>query len=176
MKNETESIVLGGGCFWCTEATFEIMKGIVKTTVGYAGGRTNNPSYEQVCTGETGHAEVAMIEYDPKVIPLDKVLEVFFSMHDPTSLNKQDADVGTQYRSIILYNSDKQREAVEKYIKKIQEDYSKPIVTEVKKLDRFYNAEEYHQKYFDKNPDQGYCNFVIRPKVDKIKKKYNIGK
>ncbi len=172
---KTEVIVLGGGCFWCTEATFEIMKGIVKTTVGYAGGRTNNPSWEQVCTGETGHAEVAMIEYDPKVISLEKLLEVFFSMHDPTSLNKQGADVGTEYRSIILYISEKQRESVEKYIKKIQEDYSKPIVTEVKKLDRFYNAEEYHQKYFNKNPYQGYCSFVIKPKVDKIKKKYNIG-
>lgn len=170
MKNDTETIVLGGGCFWCTEAVFSMFDGVVKTTVGYAGGSTVNPNYEQVCDGNTGHAEVTMMEYDPKILKLEKILDAFFTMHDPTSLNRQGADVGTQYRSIILYTTEEQKADVLKFIKEAQKRYSKPIVTEVEKLDRFYPAEEYHQKYFEKNPYAGYCTFVVKPKVDKIKK------
>jgi peptide-methionine (S)-S-oxide reductase len=174
MPSKNEIIVLGGGCFWCTDATLSMIKGVVNVTVGYAGGTTKNPSYEDVCTGSTGHAEVAQIEYDPGIVPLEKLLEVFFTMHDPTSLNRQGADMGTQYRSIIMYTNEEQKKRVEDFIKKEQKEYSKPIVTEVRKLDAFYKAEEYHQKYFKKNPGQGYCMFVIKPKVDKVKKKFNV--
>lgn len=176
MKGDTETIVLGGGCFWCTEAAFQVMKGVVKTTVGYAGGASENPTYEQVCSGDTGHAEVMKLEYDPKLLTLEKVLDVFFAMHDPTSLNRQGADFGTQYRSIVLCTSEDQRSRVENFIRGHQEDYSKPIVTEVKMLGKFYQAEEYHQRYFEKNPNAGYCMFVVKPKVDKIKKKFGSSK
>jgi methionine-S-sulfoxide reductase len=174
MPSKNEVIVLGGGCFWCTDATISLMKGVADVTVGYAGGVTKDPTYEQVCTGTTGHAEVARVEFDPSVIPLEKILQVFFTMHDPTSLNRQGADFGTQYRSIILYTTDDQKKKVTDFIKKEQEEFTKPIVTEVAKLDKFYKAEEYHQKYFQKNPDAGYCAFVVRPKVDKVKKKFNV--
>ncbi|MDE1762189.1 MAG: peptide-methionine (S)-S-oxide reductase MsrA [Candidatus Micrarchaeota archaeon] len=172
----SERIVLGGGCFWCTEAALEIIKGVIRTAPGYAGGRTKNPTYEQVCEGDTGHAEVLEVEYDPKVVSLEKLLDVFFTMHDPTSLNKQGADIGTQYRSIILYTKSEQKEAVTNFIQNLQKEYSKPIVTEVKMLDAFYPAEEYHKDYFKKNPDSGYCAFVIRPKVEKVRKKFGIDK
>ncbi len=174
MAGKTEKIVLGGGCFWCTEAVFSMFKGVVKTMPGYAGGTAKNPSYDDVCTGETGHAEVLQIEYDPSIITLDKILHVFFDMHDPTTVNRQDNDVGTQYRSIILYESDPQKKMADAVIKEVQKKFSKPIVTEVKKLDRFYPAEDYHKDYFKKNPLQPYCMFVTRPKVDKIKKLYGI--
>lgn len=167
-----ENIVLGGGCFWCTEAVFELFKGVVKTEPGYAGGSTSNPTYDEVCTDETGHAEVLSVEYNPSVISLDTLLEIFFTMHDPTSLNRQGNDAGTQYRSAIYYTSNGQKAAIDKFIKSAQQDYDKPIVTEVKKLDRFYPAEEYHKKYYDKNPYAGYCSFVISPKVAKVKKKF----
>ncbi|MFI5412811.1 MAG: peptide-methionine (S)-S-oxide reductase MsrA [Candidatus Micrarchaeales archaeon] len=170
MKNEI--IVFGGGCFWCTEAVFEMFKGVSSTTPGYAGGNVTNPTYDDVCVGNTGHAEVLQIEYDPKIIEFDTLLEVFFTMHDPTTLNRQGADSGTQYRSIILYTAEEQKTLSEKFIKNIQKDYSKPIVTEVKKLDKFYPAEQYHMKYYDKNPDAGYCSIVIGPKVQKVKKKF----
>ncbi len=172
MASKTETIVLGGGCFWCTEAVFQMFNGVIKTAPGYAGGNVSNPTYEQVCTGETGHAEVLIVEYDPKIIALDVLLDVFFNMHDPTSLNRQEADVGTQYRSVILYNTPEQKEIITKSIKKAQADFDKPIVTEVKKLDKFYPAEEYHKDYYNKNPIQPYCMFVTRPKVQKIKKMY----
>ncbi len=167
-----ETIVFGGGCFWCTEAVFEMMRGITKTTPGYAGGSKLNPTYQEVCSGDTGHAEVLEIEYDPKIISFDVLLEIFFTMHDPTSLNRQGADTGAQYRSIILYTSDAQKKEAEQYIQKAHKDFDKPIVTEVKKLDKFYTAEEYHKKYYDNNPLQPYCLFVTRPKVDRVKKKF----
>lgn len=172
MANDT--IIFGGGCFWCTEAVFRLFDGVVDTCPGYAGGKTKDPSYEQVCMGDTGHAEVLKVEYNPKKIPLDKLLDVFFTMHDPTQLNRQGADVGTQYRSIILYTSDKQKEAAQKFIRKIKKDFGNPIVTEVKKLDKFYQAEEYHKKYFENNPGKGYCSVVIGPKIQKVKEKYGL--
>jgi methionine-S-sulfoxide reductase len=168
----SETIVLGGGCFWCTEAVFELFKGVIKTVPGYAGGWKNNPSYTLVCSGLTGHAEVLSIEYDPKIIPLETILDIFFTMHDPTTMNRQGADIGTQYRSIILYTTDEQKETSEKFINKIQKDYDKPIVTEVKKLEKFFPAEDYHKNYFDNNPGKGYCTLVISPKVQKVKKKF----
>ena len=171
MKNET--IVFGGGCFWCTEAVFTMLKGVVNTTPGYAGGTTINPTYEQVCTGNTGHAEVLKIEYDPEKVSLAKLLDVFSSMHDPTSPNRQGADTGTQYRSMVLYATEEQKKVVEAYLKNAQKKFDKPIVTEVKKLDKFYIAEDYHKKYFDNNPNQPYCVFVIKPKVEKARKKFS---
>ena len=174
MKSKTETIVFGGGCFWCTEAVFKMFKGVVKTMPGYAGGKTENPTYDQVSMGYTRHAEVLQVEYDPAVAPLEKLLDIFFSMHDPTSLNRQDADIGTQYRSMILYTSNRQKEAIDKFIDKIRKNYDKPLVTEVKPLDKFYPAEDYHKDYYKKNPLQPYCMLVIRPKVGKIKKKFNI--
>ena len=173
-EKATESIVLGGGCFWCTEAVFKMFKGVVSATPGYAGGTAKNPTYEQVCTGTTGHAEVIKIEYDPKLAGLEKLLEIFFKAHDPTSVNRQGADLGSQYRSIILYSNETERKAVEAYIKKITGSYKKPISTEVKKLDAFYPSEDYHKDYYKLNPLQPYCMFVIRPKVAKIRKEFNL--
>jgi peptide-methionine (S)-S-oxide reductase len=168
MKNRI--IVLGGGCFWCTEAVFSMIAGVVKVTSGYAGGPEENPTYEEVCTGETGHAEVVEIEYDPGKVKLEKILEIFFETHDPTSLDRQGNDTGTQYRSIILYTTEEQREGIEEFIRKIQGRYNGRIVTEVKKLQSFYPAEPYHQRYFEKNPDKAYCMVVISPKVEKVKR------
>lgn len=170
----TETIVLGGGCFWCTEACFDLLEGVIRATVGYAGGVTENPTYEQVCRGKTGHAEVVEVEFDPSVVGLDKILDLFFASHDPTSLNRQGADVGTQYRSILLYNTEEQRAAVEEYIGRLQAEYKRPIVTEVKELETFYPAEDHHQQYYAKNPGQGYCRVVIAPKVSKIKSKLEV--
>ncbi len=172
MSMKNESIVFGGGCFWCTEAVFDMLKGVIGTTPGYAGGTTANPTYEQVCTGSTGHAEVLKIDYDPEKVSLNRLLEVFVSMHDPTSLNRQGADTGTQYRSMVLYSTEDQKKIVDSFLKNAQKNYDKPIVTEVKKLDKFYVAEDYHKKYFDKNPNQPYCMMVIRPKVNKIRKEF----
>lgn len=169
-----ETIVFGGGCFWCTEAVFNLFKGVENTVSGYAGGKIANPSYDQVCTGTTGHAEVLKIDYDPSVIPLETLLDIFFTMHDPTTLNRQGADSGTQYRSIILYQTSQQKEAAERFIKAVQKDFSKPIVTEVTKLDKFYPAEGYHQKYYERNEDKPYCSAVIGPKIAKVKKKYGL--
>ena len=163
-------IVLGGGCFWCTEAVFSALKGIKSTMPGYSGGTSTNPTYEEVCTGLTGHAEVVRIEFDPEVLRLKRIFDIFFMMHDPTSLNKQGADVGTQYRSVIFYTTDEQRKSAEEYIAELQRKLSRNIVTEVKPLDHFYPAEGYHKDYFLKNPEQGYCSFVIKPKVEKISK------
>ncbi len=169
-----EKIVLGGGCFWCTQAVFDLFDGILKTTVGYADGITKNPNYAQICEGDTNHAEVLEIEFDSKIISLEKILDVFFTMHDPTSLNKQGADEGTQYRSTILYLDEKHKKSIEEFIKKAQVDYSDPIVTQVKKLDVFYPAEEYHQKYYVQNKSQPYCSVVIGTKIAKVKKKYGL--
>jgi peptide-methionine (S)-S-oxide reductase len=170
MQKKLENIALGGGCFWCTEAVFDLLAGVKKVTPGYAGGTTAEPSYEQVCGGRTGHAEVVLVEYDPQEVSLEKLLEIFFASHDPTTLNRQGNDVGTQYRSIILYTSEEQKALIEAFIEGIADEYGQPIVTEVKALDRFYQAEDYHQRYFEKNPHQGYCQLVVAPKVKKIKK------
>lgn len=169
---KTETIYLGGGCFWCTEASFLTVLGVVAATSGYAGGTKANPTYEEVCTGETGHAEVSEIKYDPAKINLEKILQVFFKMHDPTSLNRQGNDAGTQYRSVIFWTDEAQEKTIQEFLKKAQEEYAKPIVTEVKKIDTFYRAEEYHQRYFEKNSDEAYCRLVIAPKVKKVKKMF----
>lgn len=166
-----DSIVLGGGCFWCVEACLLLLEGVVSVVPGYAGGETPDPTYRQVCGGLTGHAEVVRVSYDPNKSSLDEVLDVFFASHDPTSLNRQGADVGTQYRSIILHESDEQRELVEDYIERIRPDYDRPIVTEIKELDTFYPAEDYHRRYYEENQRQPYCQMVIAPKVKKIKQK-----
>jgi methionine-S-sulfoxide reductase len=170
--NTPESAVLGGGCFWCTEAVFQRLKGVKAVMPGYAGGKTPNPSYEQVCSGWTGHAEVAKIEFDPAVISYADLLEVFFATHDPTTKDRQGNDRGTQYRSIILYASDDQKKAAEDAIKKFAPDFPTPIVTEVKPLGEFYPAEDYHQNYYNENGAQPYCSFVISPKLAKFRKKF----
>lgn len=165
---------LGGGCFWCTEAVFSELKGVERVESGYAGGRATNPSYEQVCSGSTGHAEVVQITYDPAVISYRDILHIFFTVHDPTTLNRQGADVGTQYRSVVLYHDPEQKQAAEETIKEISEAkiWPNPIVTEVVPFTAFYKAEDYHQEYFKKNPWQGYCMAVVAPKVSKFRKKY----
>ena len=173
----TERIVLGGGCFWCTEAVFQMFKGVVKTTPGYSGGSTSNPNYEEVAyKGNPGnHAEVLEIEYDPSVITLEKLLKIFFRMHDPTSVDFQGAaDYGPQYRSIVLYTTEEQKKATGRFIDEARKDYSKPIATEVKKLGVFYPAEEEHKDFYKRNPLNPYCVFVTRPEVNKIKKEFNL--
>lgn len=174
MSIEIDKIVLGGGCFWCTEAVFSMFDGVVKVTPGYAGGKTKDPTYEQVCEGETGHAEVLQVEYDTRKVSLEKLLEIFFKMHDPTTPDRQGADFGTQYRSIILYSTDEQKETIGRFMEGIRKDFDKPIVTEVARLEKFYPAENYHKKYYEKNPTQPYCVFVVKPKVEKIKKEFNL--
>lgn len=164
-----ELATLGGGCFWCIEAIYKLVDGVTKITSGYAGGWVKNPDYQQVCNGSTGHAEVIQLEFDPQVISYQQILDIFFSVHDPTTRNRQGADVGTQYRSIILTHSEEQREIAEATIATLQKDFGqKPIVTEIEALQVFYPAEDYHQDYFEKNPYQGYCRIVIAPKVEKF--------
>jgi len=162
----------GSGCFWCTEAIFERLNGVVKVESGYAGGTVENPTYEEVCTGKTGHAEVTQITYDPKIITYDELLEVFWKTHDPTTLNRQGNDVGTQYRSVIFYHNEEQKELAENYKKELDKSgaWDNPIVTEISPVTNFYPAEGYHQDYYENNPNQGYCAFVIAPKVDKFEK------
>jgi methionine-S-sulfoxide reductase len=174
MKNNVETIVLGGGCFWCLEAAFVRVVGVVAVVSGYAGGETVNPSYEQVCGGNTGHAEVVQVSYDPQMISLENILHLFFTLHDPTSRNRQGNDVGTEYRSIILYQNEEQKLAAENYLRKLNKAqiYSQVIVTELKALDVFYPAESYHQNYFAKHPDQAYCQLVIAPKLAKLASHY----
>src|SRR3954463_2246574 len=169
--SKTELATMGGGCFWCTEAVIERLPGVKKVVSGYAGGRDANPSYEDVCTGQTGHAEVIQVEFDPAVISYEKVLEVFFEAHDPTSLNRQGADEGTQYRSVIFYHNEEQHKAAARAKIAAQALWPDPIVTEIAPLKKFYAAEGYHQDYFRRNPNQGYCSFVIRPKVKKLEEK-----
>jgi peptide-methionine (S)-S-oxide reductase len=170
----TEIATLAGGCFWCLEAVYDELRGVKHVESGYAGGHVENPSYKAVCTGMTGHAEVVQIAFDPDVVSFKELLEVFFTIHDPTTLNRQGADVGTQYRSAIFYHSPQQKQVAEEMIAEIAEAglWKKPIVTEVTELDTFYPAEGYHQEYFANNPDQGYCRVVIAPKVAKFRKKY----
>jgi len=164
--------VFGGGCFWCLDAIFRNVKGVKNVTCGYAGGRRPDPNYEQICTGVTGHAEVVEIEYDENKISYDNLLDIFFEIHDPTQLNRQGNDIGTQYRSIILYLDEDQKQ---KALKKIEELKNKGInvVTELKPLDKFYRAEDYHQNYFSNNPKNPYCNYVIAPKLHKFFKKFD---
>jgi peptide-methionine (S)-S-oxide reductase len=169
--NHTELATLGGGCFWCTEAIFQMLPGVKSVTSGYAGGTKENPTYKEVCRGDTGHAEVIQIEYDPKVVSYEKVLETFWEAHDPTTLNRQGADSGTQYRSIILYGSEAQKAAAEKSKAEAQKHFSQPIVTEIVPLTKFYKGEDYHQDYYRANPKQPYCRAVIQPKVEKFEKK-----
>jgi peptide-methionine (S)-S-oxide reductase len=168
---QTETAVLGGGCFWCTEAVFQMLPGVKSVTSGYAGGTTENPTYKQVCSGKTGHAEVIQVEYDPQGVSYEKILETFWDAHDPTTLNRQGADEGTQYRSIILYTSDAQRVVAEKSKAEAQKRFAQRIVTEIAPLNKFYKAEGYHQDYFRSNPNQPYCRAVIRPKVEKLEHK-----
>lgn len=173
-ESQLETAVFGGGCFWCTEAIFQQLKGVHGVTAGYAGGRAERPTYEEVCTGETGHAEVVKIKYDTAVISYETLLAVFFSTHDPTTLNRQGNDLGTQYRSVIFYTAEGQEYTAQQFIKKLKEErvYEKPIVTELKPLTNFSEAEACHQQYYAKNKEAGYCQFVINPKLEKLREKY----
>jgi peptide-methionine (S)-S-oxide reductase len=166
--------VFGGGCFWCLEAVFQQLQGVEKVTSGYAGGGSENPSYEEVSSGTTGHAEVVQLEFNPDKIKYRTLLEILFTIHDPTTLNRQGNDVGEQYRSIILYIDDEQRQDAEKYIQELTErkEYTDPIVTEVVPLDQFYSAEDYHQNYYNQNSQKPYCQLVISPKIKKFKEKF----
>jgi peptide-methionine (S)-S-oxide reductase len=169
-----ETATLGGGCFWCLEAVFERLEGVEKVVSGYTGGRVPDPSYELVCSGLTGHAEVVQITFDPSVLPYRELLEIFFAFHDPTTLNRQGNDVGTQYRSAIYYHSPEQERTARAVIEQLQRDgtWDDAIVTEVTPLDRFYPAEEYHQQYFQRNPTRMYCQAVVAPKVAKLRREY----
>jgi peptide-methionine (S)-S-oxide reductase len=171
---QREVATLAGGCFWCLEAAFQDLKGVENVQSGYAGGRVANPSYEDVCTGTTGHAEVVQITFDPQVVSFEDLLHVFFTIHDPTTLNRQGADVGTQYRSAIFYHTPEQKATAERVIAELQAQklWDEPVVTELKPLTAFYPAEEYHRDYFRRNPNQGYCRAVIAPKVAKVRKLY----
>lgn len=170
----TKKAVLAGGCFWCTEAIYKRLRGVVTVMPGYAGGETENPTYEQVSSGTTGHAEAIEIEYDPAVIPYEKLLTIFFHTHNPTTLNQQGADVGTQYRSAVFYQDDAEKEIAERIIQELETEhvYPDPIVTEITPFTNFYPAENYHQDYYDRNQNQGYCNIVISPKIAKLMKDY----
>ncbi len=172
--NQLETVTLGGGCFWCLEAIYNELKGIIKVESGYSGGTIPNPTYEQVCTGTTGHAEVIQITYNPSIITLKEILQIFFTMHDPTTLNRQGNDVGTQYRSIIFYHNENQKQTAEQVIKEITQAriWNNPILTQIEPYNLFYKAEEYHQEYYKKNPTQSYCRIIIAPKIAKLRKQY----
>jgi peptide-methionine (S)-S-oxide reductase len=169
-KIGSATITLGAGCFWCTEAVYRLIDGVTSVKVGYMGGRIKNPTYEQVCTGGTGHAEVAEITYDPRKVSLERILEVFWTVHDPTSLNRQGADVGTQYRSVIFYHSGEQKSIAEKSRDEREKKIARRIVTEIVPAAEFYEAENYHQEYYRKNPNAAYCRLSIKPKLDKFRK------
>ena len=171
---ETETATFGGGCFWCIEAAFEELDGVRSVTSGYAGGHTEDPSYREVCAGTTGHAEVVQLEYDPAVVSYGDLLEVFFTVHDPTQLNRQGPDVGSQYRSIVLVHDDEQRERATAYVEALEDagEYDDPVVTEIEPLDRFWRAEETHQNYFEKNPGDAYCRMHAQPKVEKVRERF----
>ena len=163
-------IVLGGGCFWCVEAAFKELEGVEEVTSGYAGGDNKDPSYSEVCTGNTGHAEVVRIEFDPETVSLEEILDLFFRIHNPTTRDREGPDIGSQYRSIILYSDEDQKEIVEKFIEDKRSSYDEEIVTEVKELGKFYPAEEKHQDYFEKNPEDAYCVMHAEPKKEKASK------
>jgi peptide-methionine (S)-S-oxide reductase len=172
--NGQEVATLGGGCFWCLEAVYDELQGVEHVESGYAGGQVVNPTYEQVCSGRTGHAEVVQVTFDPAIVSFKEILEIFFTIHDPTTLNRQGADVGPQYRSAIFYHSPEQKVTAEQVINEINAAHiwDAPIVTEVSSLETFYLAEDYHQEYFQRNPGQGYCRVIIAPKVAKFRQKY----
>jgi len=165
-----EYATLGGGCFWCMEAVFTRHEGVKESVSGYAGGSVENPTYEEVCTGTTGHAEVVQVGFDPAVISYEELLDIFWKAHDPTTLNRQGSDAGTQYRSVIFYHNEEQKKKAEKSRLSLEKTayYNKPVITEITALDGFYSAEDYHQDYFQKHPYAGYCTFVIRPKLKKL--------
>ena len=170
---KTKIATVGGGCFWCTEAIFNQIKGVEKVVSGYAGGNVPGyPTYREVCSGLTGHAEVIQISYNPEIISYQEILIIFMTTHDPTTLNRQGADVGTQYRSVIYYTNGEEKSVIEEVIKQVQPYFDNKIVTEISELPTFYPAEEYHQNYYDNNKEQGYCNFVITPKLTKLRKLY----
>lgn len=171
---QAQTAVFGGGCFWCTEAVFKMMKGVSGVVPGYAGGATVNPTYEQVCSGNTGHVEVVRVEYDPAQVKYEDLLTVFFGSHDPTTPNQQGADIGTQYRSVVFYTTEQQKETAEKFIAEANasNEHGAPIVTTVEPLTTFYEAEDYHHDYFANHQNQGYCIAVINPKLEKVQKKY----
>ena len=174
MTDSSEVATLAGGCFWCLEAVYDELNGVTDVVSGYSGGRRPNPTYDQVCSGATGHAEVVQVTFNPEVVSFRELLEVFFTIHDPTTLNRQGADVGTQYRSAVFYHSPEQKETAEQVIAELNKEkiWDAPIVTEVTALTQFYPAEDYHQEYFARNPGQGYCQFVVAPKVAKFMKKF----
>ena len=174
IQSDMEVATFGNGCFWCTEAVFQELKGVSKVVSGYTGGHKLNPTYKEVCSGNTGHAEVLQITFDPKLISFKELLEVFWGTHDPTTLNRQGNDVGTQYRSVIFYHNEEQKRLAVEYKKRLDESgaYDDPIVTEITAYEKFYAAEDYHQNYYKLNPNQGYCSYVIRPKVEKFKKAF----
>lgn len=174
MKQMNEVAVFGGGCFWCTEAVFDELRGVISVMPGYAGGTKKNPTYEEVCGGRTGHAEVIRIEFDPSQIAFKDLLTVFFATHDPTTLNRQGNDVGPQYRSIVLYANEEEKSEAENFIKELNDSaaFGKPVVTEVKPLGEFYKAENYHQKYYANNSYQPYCQVIISPKLGKLHKQF----
>ena len=170
----TETATVGGGCFWCVEAAFEELSGVEDVTSGYAGGHTEDPTYREVCSGNTGHAEVVQIEYDADELDYEDVLEVFFTIHDPTQLDRQGPDVGSQYRSIVLPHDDEQQRIAEAYVEALDEEggYDDDVVTEIQPLETFYRAEEKHQNYFEKNPEDAYCSMHAQPKIEKVREKF----
>ncbi|MGM0447084.1 MAG: peptide-methionine (S)-S-oxide reductase MsrA [Methanobacteriota archaeon] len=170
----TETATVGGGCFWCVEAAFKELDGVESVTSGYAGGHADDPTYREVCTGNTGHAEVVQVEYDPDALSYEDILEVFFTVHDPTQLNRQGPDVGSQYRSIVLSHDDEQRRLAEEYVAALDEEggYDDEVVTEIEPLETFYRAEEKHQDYFEKNPADAYCTMHAQPKVEKVRERF----
>lgn len=174
MSGNVETAVLGGGCFWCTEAVYKEIDGVRSVDSGYSGGTKRNPSYEEVCTGNTGHAEVVKVDFDPAVISYECMLEVFFAAHDPTTMNRQGNDVGTQYRSVIFYLNEGQKETADRMIGKLTDEkaYARPIVTAVEKFTEFFSSEGYHKNYFENNPEKSYCRLVISPKLEKFKKSH----
>ena len=173
-ENSSEIATLAGGCFWCLEAVYLDLRGVERVVSGYAGGHAENPTYRQVCDGTTGHAEVVQITFDPREVTFRELLEVFFTIHDPTTLNRQGGDIGTQYRSAIFYHTDEQQQTAREVVAALEAEgvWDAPIVTEIVPLDVFYPAEDYHQNYFARNPDQPYCNAVVAPKVSKFRKKF----
>jgi peptide-methionine (S)-S-oxide reductase len=174
-KQTYETVTLGAGCFWCVEAIFEQVRGVVSVTSGYSGGRISNPTYREVTSGRTGHAEVIQVVYNPEVIPFAKILEIFFTTHDPTTLNRQGADVGTQYRSAIFYHNEEQRKIAGEVKSMLEKEkiWTDPVVTEITAFDSFYQAEDYHQEYYRNNSSQGYCRMVIAPKLEKFEKLFH---
>ncbi len=174
LSTNVEEAILGAGCFWCIEAIFQELKGVVSVKSGYMGGSVENPTYEQICTGTTAHAEVAKIAFNPNIISFKDLLEVFWQTHDPTTLNQQGADKGTQYRSVVFFTNEEQKELAEKYKEKLNKSgaFPEPVVTEITKASIYYRAENYHQNYYLQNSSQGYCQFVIRPKMEKFRKAF----